>query len=91
MAYIEAMNPFLKKSKKRKYTEYGTNDMVWWGTCSMQGWRKQMEDTHISEEINLPGGGKAMLFGVFDGHGGKEISIIAKAKYADAFVDTMEF
>ena len=50
-----------------------------------------MEDTHISEEINLPGGGKAMLFGVFDGHGGKEISIIAKAKYADAFVDTMEF
>ena len=31
-----------------------------------------MEDAHIAEEIILPGNNKGMLFGVFDGHGGKE-------------------
>ena len=32
----------------------------------MQGWRKRMEDSHISD-INI---GKQYVFGVFDGHGG---------------------
>ena len=34
----------------------------------MQGWRKRMEDSHISE-MNI-GNGKTFVFGVFDGHGG---------------------
>ena len=33
-----------------------------------------MEDAHIASNINLPNGDKAMLFGVFDGHGGKEVA-----------------
>ena len=39
----------------------------------MQGWRKRMEDAHITERSQ----GKSSeldVFGVFDGHGGKEIS-----------------
>jgi len=51
--------------------------MVWWGLCSMQGWRCGMEDSHIAEEINLPNNQKGMLFGVFDGHGGKEVAAFA--------------
>ena len=40
--------------------------------CSeMQGWRGNMEDSHIAE-LDI-GDGNA-LFGVFDGHGGREVA-----------------
>ncbi|KAH8048674.1 protein serine/threonine phosphatase [Aureococcus anophagefferens] len=35
----------------------------------MQGWRKGQEDAHIAADV----GGTA-VFGVFDGHGGREVS-----------------
>ena len=34
-----------------------------------------MEDTHIAN-INLPGGNT--IYGVFDGHGGSEVSLFVK-------------
>jgi protein phosphatase 1G len=37
----------------------------------MQGWRKRMEDSHIA---NLSINEKTHIFGVFDGHGGKEVA-----------------
>lgn len=40
------------------------------GISSQQGWRKSQEDAHISAEIE----GNTLLFGVFDGHGGGEVS-----------------
>ena len=43
----------------------------------MQGWRSNQEDTHISEEVELPDGKKGMLFCVFDGHGGSGSSRFA--------------
>ena len=36
----------------------------------MQGWRKSQEDSHIAE-LSL---GDCSVFGVFDGHGGGEVS-----------------
>jgi serine/threonine protein phosphatase PrpC len=39
----------------------------------MQGWRKRMEDSHISD-MNI-GNGKTCVFGVFDGHGGRNYLI----------------
>jgi protein phosphatase 1G len=38
----------------------------------MQGWRKRMEDSHISD-LNKGPNGNIHVFGVFDGHGGKII------------------
>lgn len=35
----------------------------------MQGWRKRMEDSHISD-LSLNNDPKLNVFGVFDGHGG---------------------
>jgi serine/threonine protein phosphatase PrpC len=35
----------------------------------MQGWRKRMEDSHISD-LSLNSDPKLNVFGVFDGHGG---------------------
>jgi len=37
----------------------------------MQGWRTDMEDAHVAVSITLPSGKTGLLFGVFDGHGGK--------------------
>ena len=39
----------------------------------MQGWRKRQEDSHIND-LDIGPSNKTQLFGVFDGHGGKEIS-----------------
>ena len=43
------------------------------GSCSMQGWRKRMEDTHITNLDQGPSK-KTQIFGVFDGHGGCEVA-----------------
>ena len=41
----------------------------------MQGWRSGMEDTHISQSVDIDvEGSYGTLFGVFDGHGGKEVA-----------------
>ena len=49
---------------------------------SMQGWRKTMEDEHFVE-LNLEPG--IHIFGVFDGHGGREVATFAK----DYFVENL--
>jgi serine/threonine protein phosphatase PrpC len=41
----------------------------------MQGWRKRMEDSHIAE-TNIKK--DTHIFGVFDGHGGKEVAQLVK-------------
>ena len=40
----------------------------------MQGWRKRMEDSHISD-MNLGPSNSTHLFGVFDGHGGNPTTL----------------
>lgn len=43
--------------------------------CSMKGWRTEQEDAHIATA--LPMFGDAAVFGVFDGHGGQQVSKLA--------------
>lgn len=57
----------------------------------MQGWRCNMEDAHISQEIKLPSGEAAGLFCVFDGHGGKEVADFAKEKFVEILTKNEEF
>ena len=44
----------------------------------MQGWRCGMEDAHAVFEVEGDPN-RAMVFGVFDGHGGKEVAEFCKA------------
>ena len=66
---------YLNKPNKEKVTACGTklgdgNQTGYkWACSSMQGWRINMEDAHISQS-NLEDG--LGLFAVFDGHGGLE-------------------
>ena len=56
---------------KTKTDYIGQNPSYRFCCTEMQGWRDNMEDTHITE-IDL-GDGNA-LFAVFDGHGGPEVA-----------------
>ncbi len=75
------MGAYLDTPITEKNPEPGHNELLCWGACSMQGWRTGMEDAHICDSIKLPGGKKGMLFAVFDGHGGKEVALLAKDKF----------
>ena len=50
-----------------------------------------MEDAHIASEIHLNNGKKAMLFAVFDGHGGQEVSNFAKDNFEDVLTKNKMF
>jgi protein phosphatase 1G len=51
----------------------------------MQGWRKRMEDSHISD-LSKGNNGKLHVFGVFDGHGGKEVAQFVKHHFSEELV-----
>jgi len=46
-----------------------------------------MEDSHIATSIDLPNNTKGALFGVFDGHGGKEVAIYAKEHFTRMLIE----
>ena len=82
------MGPYLGTPNTEKESENGESDVCRWGATSMQGWRKSQEDAHISR-TDLPDG--VCCFGVFDGHGGKEVSIWVKEKFCEELVKLREF
>jgi serine/threonine protein phosphatase PrpC len=56
----------------------------------MQGWRKRMEDAHICH-LNLGPNKSTHVFGVFDGHGGKEVSLFVKQHFATELIANKSF
>ena len=44
----------------------------------VQGWRRQMEDSTIIDVIENDDGSRDNLYGVFDGHGGAEVSLFCQ-------------
>lgn len=81
------MGPYLAQPNKEKDSENGENESFRYGATSMQGWRKSQEDSHIA--TFLPN--NIAVFGVFDGHGGKEVSIFVKAKFCEELQKLQEF
>eukprot|EP00929_Paragymnodinium_shiwhaense_P008513 TRINITY_DN112476_c0_g1_i1.p1 TRINITY_DN112476_c0_g1~~TRINITY_DN112476_c0_g1_i1.p1 ORF type:complete len:508 (-),score=163.77 TRINITY_DN112476_c0_g1_i1:91-1614(-) len=66
---------YLDEPEKTKEVEDGEKSGLKYGVCEMQGWRRNMEDAHISiADFDKDVG----LFAVFDGHGGKGVSKFAK-------------
>mmetsp|Transcript_7983 Transcript_7983/g.9257 ORF Transcript_7983/g.9257 Transcript_7983/m.9257 type:complete len:350 (-) Transcript_7983:583-1632(-) len=68
------MGAYLSKPETSKHTEEAENAYLKSGVTAMQGWRTEMEDAHT---IQLDIDTNTSLFGVFDGHGGKEVAIYA--------------
>ena len=65
------MGPYLSSPIRDKRTTVGENQQLKYATCEMQGWRNTMEDAKLA---NIELDSETMLFGVFDGHGGKEVA-----------------
>ena len=86
------MGGFLDKPIRDKNPEPGSNSYYAWGACAMQGWRSSMEDTHICQAVDMPKKeDNGMLFGVFDGHGGKEVAEYAKDNFKKKFIKSKTF
>ena len=72
----------------RKIT-HNVTVQVKYGACSMQGWRKTMEDTHITDTSSL--GEDIYLFSVFDGHGGNEVSKYLQDNFCEFLKENIYF
>ena len=51
----------------------------------MQGWRKRMEDAHITD-LDLGPSQNTQIFGVFDGHGGNEVAKFVGNHFTEEFL-----
>ena len=56
----------------------------------MQGWRKKMEDSHITR-TDIGPGKDTQLFGVFDGHGGTEVAVYVGNHFTEEFLKNPNF
>lgn len=83
------MGEFLSVPIRDKATEEGENSQLKYASCGMQGWRKRMEDSHIAD-LSI-GGTNCHAFGVFDGHGGKEVAQWVKKKFSDELSKNKNF
>lgn len=75
------MGAYLSAPITTKETESGEcRDGFAYGCSSMQGWRRSQEDAHIVADL----ADGTTIFGVFDGHGGREVSAFAKRHFGEA-------
>lgn len=83
LACIDApMGAYLSEPVTEKETSSGSGNGLDWAASSMQGWRQSMEDSHITL-TELPGFSDLALFGVFDGHGGREVALFCREYMPD--------
>jgi len=80
--HYHTMGTYLSQPVKDKETEDGAGANLRYAASAMQGWRRSMEDEHIAQTAVAPppqsGANRVALFGVFDGHGGREVAKFAK-------------
>jgi len=82
------MGIYLSSPDTRKHSVEGQGNGVAFGASSMQGWRLNMEDDHISEPVFTP---NSSLFAVFDGHGGTEVAKYCAKYFGDELKKNKKF
>eukprot|EP01023_Acetabularia_acetabulum_P039571 TRINITY_DN3810_c0_g2_i1.p1 TRINITY_DN3810_c0_g2~~TRINITY_DN3810_c0_g2_i1.p1 ORF type:complete len:404 (-),score=115.38 TRINITY_DN3810_c0_g2_i1:512-1723(-) len=84
------MGTYLSTPRTEKEVEEENNQFFDYGMAAMQGWRVNMEDSHLGilNATDTPGDG---LFGVFDGHGGKEVAVFCAKYLKDVFVSQANY
>ncbi|GMH92023.1 hypothetical protein TL16_g12224, partial [Triparma laevis f. inornata] len=89
------MGAYLSSPSLTKETSSGTcpnptnkSSIVTWSATSMQGWRKTMEDAHITTTScpSTSGTNDTMVFSVFDGHGGSEVALFCEKHFVEELV-----
>jgi serine/threonine protein phosphatase PrpC len=79
---------YLKEPIKDKEVERDQKGTLSYAAVGMQGWRINMEDSHIA---NIGFDQTGSLFGVFDGHGGVEVAQYCKRNYERELKDVPNF
>ena len=82
------MGPLLSSPNTNKDSQTGSDDRLTFSATSMQGWRSVLEDSYIAD-LKLPNG--EAIFGVFDGHGGKEVALYVEKKFVETFKKLPEY
>ena len=81
------MGAFLSRADLEKVSQDGSSSAVEYGVTGMQGWRANMEDAH-SVELDVADG--TSIFGVFDGHGGAEVSRLCSERLPRVLMKTCQ-
>lgn len=82
------MGPYLSAPITTKESSEGAAGRIRFGATHMQGWRNTMEDAHL---MNQRVAGDAQVFGVFDGHGGKEVAIYAERHFVSLLTQNQKY
>lgn len=89
------MGIYLSKACDRVEKESGQGGSVKYVVGEMQGWRKNMEDAHIAvcdlDCQQAAADEQLSIFGVFDGHGGKEVALFTKDYFVKELVSNEAF
>ncbi|CAD8202586.1 unnamed protein product [Paramecium octaurelia] len=82
------MGPYLSQPKREKVTTSGEGKSVIFAASEMQGWRNTMEDAHIHKPDIVQ---DVSVFGVFDGHGGREVAQFVEKHFIDELLKNKNF
>ncbi|CAD8197826.1 unnamed protein product [Paramecium pentaurelia] len=82
------MGPYLSQPKRDKATTTGSGKSVIFAASEMQGWRNTMEDAHIHKPDIVQ---DVSVFGVFDGHGGKEVAQFVEKHFVEELMKNKNF
>lgn len=82
------MGIYLASPNKEKNTIEESYQNMRYAASGMQGWRVNMEDAHIAKFNIAP---DTHIFGVFDGHGGKEVAKYVERHLIDELVSNKAF
>eukprot|EP01038_Epipyxis_sp_PR26KG_P006378 gene6378-8786_t len=87
------MGIYLSTPSTEIFTEEGNGGNIKYAVGEMQGWRKNMEDAHVAA-VDVKFGENdnttISVFGVFDGHGGKEVAKFVNLKYMEVMLGLNE-
>jgi len=76
-------------TEKTTHLYVSSNGQLRAGLCGMQGWRPEMEDEHIAQD--MPTRRDHIFLCVFDGHGGAGAAKFAEHNIIDCIENTSEW
>jgi len=85
------MGGHLPKPITTKEHQSGQGNGLTWNCCSMQGWRMDMEDAHITKAVLSDRLSNYSLFAVFDGHAGKEVANLTSLEFTNHLLTISPF
>ena len=85
MGEILEINEEEQEKPREKYILDGISNFFRYGVCSMKGWRKTMEDKFLIK-LNIGPKKSTHIFGIFDGHGGREVSKFISEHFVEEFL-----